>query len=165
MIEGRQSAQDYFQTLLQTVVGQAFSAAGYQLQEAPLQRAGGKYRFVKALPDGFFGLIDFQVLVYSDTAWSAGSPSRFKAQLTRAGDRHGLASGAPGFVTRGLSQLVVEDFAVAILPAADHWWSFHDTESLGKALAEAGHLIVGYGMPWLAGELLPPADEPGRDSA
>ena len=24
------------------------------------------------------------------------------------------------------------------------------------ALAEAGHLIIGYGMPWLSGDLLPP---------
>lgn len=156
MMEERQSAQAYFLTLLQTVVGQAFNAAGYQLQAQPLQSAGGKFRFVKALPDGDFALIDFQVLVYSDTMWSAGAPSRFKAQLTRSRDRHAGAAEAPGFVTRGLSQLVVEDFGVAILPAADHWWSFHDTESLGKALAEAGHLIVAYGMPWLARELLPP---------
>ena len=156
-MEERQSAQAYFQTLLRTVLGQAFSAAGYQLQGTPWQAAGGKFRFVKALPDGFFAFIDFQVLAYSDTMWSAGAPSRFKAQLTRARDRHGLASDAPGFVTRGLSQLVVEDFGVAILPAADYWWAFHDTDSLGKGLAEAGHLIVGYGMPWLARELVPPA--------
>ena len=129
--------------------------AGYRLQENPYQRAGGKYRFLKGFDEGDFGLIDFQALVYSDTMWSAGAPSRFKVQLTRSPDRHGLASGG---VTRGLSQLVVEDFAVAILPAADHWWAFQDTDSLGAALAEAGHLIVGYGMPWLAGDLLPPGD-------
>ena len=159
MVPERQAGQDYFRTLLRTVVGQAFSAAGYHLQETPLQWAGGKYRFVKAFQDGFFGLIDFQVLVYSDTMWSAGAPSRFRVQLTRSCDRHGLASDKTGYATRGLSQLVVEDFAVAILPAADHWWPFQDTDSLGAALAEAGHLIVGYGMPWLAGELVPPADE------
>ena len=158
MVQGRQSGQDYFRTLLQTVVGQAFSAAGYQLQDAPMQWAGGKYRFARALPDGFFGLIDFQVLVYSDTMWSAGALSRFNVQLTRARHRHGQAGNGAACATRGLSQLVVEDFGVAILPAADHWWTFHDTESLGAALAEAGHLVVGYGMPWLARELIPPAD-------
>ena len=147
MIDERQTAQEYFLTLLRTVVGQAFSAAGYELQAAPLQSAGGKFRFVKTLPDGVFALIDFQVLVYSDTVWSAGAPSRFKAQLTRSRNRQGIASDAPGEVTRGLSQLVVGDFGVAILPAADHWWSFHDTDSLGKALAEAGHLIVAYACP------------------
>ncbi len=157
-MQERQAGQDYFRTLLRTVAGQAFSAAGYQLQDAPLQWAGGLYRFVKIFPAGFAALIDFQVLVYSDTAWAAGAPSRFKVQLTRSPDRRASGSGATGYVTRGLSQLVVEDFGVAILPAADHWWRFHDTESLGAALAEAGHLIVGYGMPWLAGDLLPPAD-------
>ncbi len=158
MVQERQAGQEYFRTLLQTVVGQAFSAAGYQLQDAPMQWAGGKYRYSKALSDGYFGLIDFQILVYSDTMWSAGAPSRFKVQLTRARDRHGRADSSAGQVTRGLSQLVVEDFGVAILPAADHWWTFHDTETLGAALAEAGHLVVGYGIPWLARDLTPPVD-------
>ena len=54
---------------------------------------------------------------------------------------------------------MVEDFGVKILPAADHWWSYSDTDSLGKALAEAGHLVVGYGLPWLAGELIPRGDK------
>lgn len=165
MVQERQAGQDYFRALLQTVLGQALSAAGYQLQEAPLQWAGGKYRFAKAFPDGFTGLIDFQVLVYSDTMWSAGAPSRFHVQLTRARDTHGLASDSSAHVTRGLSQLVVEDFRVAILPTADHWWRFHDTATLGAALAEAGHLLVGYGIPWLAGELIPPADENAGDPA
>lgn len=165
MMRERTTGQEYFGTLLRTVAGQAFSAAGYQLRDAPLQWAGGKYRFVKALPAGFFGLIDFQVLVYSDTSWSAGAPSRFKAQLTRSPDSHGLARGCSGYVSRSLSQLVVVDFGVAILPSADHWWRFHDTESLGAALAEAGHLVVGYGMPWLEGELIPPAHEDSGDLA
>jgi hypothetical protein len=30
-------------------------------------------------------------------------------------------------------------------------------DELGKALAEAGHLVIGYGIPWLAGDLVPPA--------
>ncbi len=155
MMQERQAAQDYFRTLLRTVMGQAFTAAGYQFHEAPLQWAGGKYRFVKAFDDGSFGLIDFQVLVYNDTMWSSGAPSRFRVQLTRSPD---LSERAAGNRTRGLSQLVVEDFGVKILPEADHWWVYRDTDSLGKALAEAGHLIVGYGIPWLAGSLSPPRD-------
>lgn len=165
MVQERQAGQDYFRTLLRTVMGQAFSAAGYEIEEAPLQWAGGRYRFVKAFPAGFFGVIDFQVLVYSDTMWSAGAPSRFTVQLTRSRDRRGLARDEAVYCTRGLSQLVVQDFSVAILPSADHWWTFEDTDSLGKALAEAGHLIVGYGMPWLARELLPPALENSGDFA
>ncbi len=146
----RQSGQAYFGALLQTVAGQAFAAAGYQLERAPLQTAGGRFRFVKDFADGARGIIDFQVLVSSDTMWSSGAPSRFRVQLTRSSNAQG------GAVARSLSQLVVDDFGVNILPAADHWWTYRDTDSLGKALAEAGHLVVGYGMPWLAGELNPP---------
>lgn len=165
MVQERQAGQDYFKTLLQTVAGQAFCAAGYQLRDAPMQWAGGKYRYSRALPDGYFGLIDFQVLVYSDTMWSDRAQSRFKVQLTRARNLHGLVDNSAGQATRGLSQLVVEDFGVAILPTADHWWTFHDTESLGAALAEAGHLVVGYGIPWLARDLIPPAEKKAGDLA
>ncbi len=149
-MEARQSGQAYFGALLQTVVGQAFAAAGYQLERAPLQTAGGRFRYVKDFADGARGIIDFQVLVSSDTMWSSGAPARFRVQLTRSSNAQG------GAVARSLSQLVVDDFGVNILPAADHWWSYRDTDSLGKALAEAGHLVVGFGMPWLAGELNPP---------
>ena len=70
--------------------------------------------------------------------------------------------GAPTLVRRRiwqrtLSALVVDDFHVDILPSADHWWTFSNTDDLGRALAEAGHLVIGYGMPWLAGELEPPS--------
>ena len=151
MVQARQKGQAYFGALLGTVVGQAFAAAGYQRERAPLQAAGGRFRYVKDFPDGARGIIDFQVLVYSDSLWSSGAPSRFRVGLTRE-------SAQEVAVARSLSRLVVEDFGVKILPAADHWWSYRDTDSLGKALAEAGHLIVGYGMPWLAGELAPPTD-------
>ncbi len=158
MFEERQAGQEQFRSLLRTVVGQAFSAAGYDLDERPLQWAGGKYRFVKSFSSCRFGLIDFQVLVYSDTMWSAGAPSRFTAQLTRSPDRAGKACKAAGYATRSLSRLVVADFGVGILPSADHWWSYRDAGTLGRALAEAGRLTVGYGMPWLAGELEPRSD-------
>ena len=151
MLPERQAAQDYFRTLLRTVLGQAFAAAGYRLEKAPLQWAGGKFRFVKTFANGSLGTIDFQALVYGDSAWSAGAPSRFRVHLTRSHAEKIIAS-------RSLSQLVVADFGVMILPSADHWWTYTDTDSLGKALAEAGHLVIGYGLPWLAGELLPPAD-------
>ena len=152
MQQTRQTGQEYFSALLHTVVGQAFAAAGYQREQSPLQSAGGRFRYAKDFDDGARGIIDFQVLVYSDTMWSSGSASRFRVQLTRAQKARG------GAEIRNLSRLVVEDFGVNILPTADHWWSYRDTDSLGKALAEAGHLIVGYGLPWLAGELKPPGD-------
>ena len=158
MLEERQAGQEEFRSLLQTVVGQAFSAAGYEMEERPLQWAGGKYRFIKSFSSRGFGLIDFQALVYSDTMWSAGAPSRFTVHLTRSPDRAGRASKAAGYISRSLSRLVVADFGVGILPAADHWWTYRDAGTLGQALAEAGRLTIGYGMPWLAGELEPPSD-------
>lgn len=158
MGEARQPQQAYFLTMLRTVAGQAFDAAGYVLQRAPLQWAGGKYRFLKDFDDGWYGLIDFQVLIYSDTMWATGGASRFQVRLTRTGNRFGLASGDDSIVTRNLGELVVADFGVNILPSADHWWSYTNTDSLAHGLAEAGHLIVGYGIPWLAGDLMPPPD-------
>lgn len=159
MVQERQSQQDYFRTILMTVVGQAFDAAGYHLKQVPLQWAGGKYRFTKKFDNGLYGLIDFQVLIYTNSEWSSGMPSRFQVRLTRSDDHNGKPTAHEKYAMRSLSQLVVEDFGVNILPSADHWWTYHDTDSLGKGLAEAGHLIVGYGMPWLSEALLPPSDE------
>jgi hypothetical protein len=144
----RQDPQEFFRTLLITVVGQAYSAAGYQLQETPIQWTGGLYRFEKTFDsgsaDGLTAVIEYQHLAYHDTEWSSGMPSRFRVNLSRS---DGLR--------RDLSALVVEDFGVAILPSASHWWNYRDTQSLGNALAEAGHLVIGYGMPWLSGDLTP----------
>jgi hypothetical protein len=159
MVQERQSQQDYFRTLLLTVVGQAFDAAGYHLKRAPLQWAGGKYRFTKSFEGGLYGLIDFQVLVYTENMWSSGMASRFRVQLTRSDDHNGKPTHHNQYATRTLSQLVVQDFGVNILPSADHWWTYRDTDSLGKGLAEAGHLIIGYGLPWLSGDLMPPPKE------
>lgn len=153
MNEARQSGHEFFRTLLVTVVGQAYQAAGYGLENAPLKWLNGHYRWIKALPSGLYGLIDYQVLIYSETPHAARTPSRFRVTLTRADNAQGRASAHPGYATRTLSALVVQDFGVAILPSTDHWWTFHDTHSLGQALAEAGHLVVGYGLGWLDGSL------------
>lgn len=144
----RQDPQEFFRTLLTTVVGQAYTAAGYTLMENPIQWAGGLFRFEKTFDSGSSaGLtagIEYQNLAYRDTEWSSGMPSRFRVNLSRS---DGLR--------RDLSALVVEDFGVAILASASHWWNYRDTQSLGSALAEAGHLVIGYGIPWLSGDLTP----------
>lgn len=136
-MSAQQSPQEYFRLILLTVVGQAFDAAGYRLEERPTQWVGGMFRFVKPLGDDRRAIIEFQLLAYAENA-----PSRFRVSLAREDGTR-----------RTLSALVVEDFGVAILPSADHWWQFRDVTELGRALAEAGHLIVGYGMPWLSGDL------------
>lgn len=151
--DARQPLAAYFHALLVTVVGQAFAAAGYRLEERPAQWAGGLFRFTADLGSGVSASIAFQLLAYTETEWSAGGLSRFTVTLSRRAPPGAALPSAE----RALSRLVVEDFGVAILPSADHWWSFSGTEQLGRALAEAGHLIVGYGMPWLAGNLAPPS--------
>jgi hypothetical protein len=155
-----QSPQEYFRLLLLTVVGQAYTAAGFTLQERPVEWAGGLFRFVKSLPDGLNAFIEYQLLAYTDTMWSSRQPSRFRVTLTRTDQPTPTTpSDHPQYVQRDLSALVVKDFGVAILPSADHWWTFADTTELGNALAEAGHLVIGYGMPLLSGDLVPPSGE------
>ena len=154
IVPDQSSPQEYFRVLLLTVVGQAYTAAGYMLEDKPMQWAGGLFRFVKPLPDGDYAFIEYQLLVYADTLWASGNPSRFRVNLIRAGQPNPAAASA---VRRTLGALVVEDFGVGILPSAKHWWEFRNTDQLGKALAEAGHLAIGYGIPWLAGDLQIPS--------
>jgi hypothetical protein len=152
------SAQDFFRMLLLTVVGQAFTSADYALEENPVQQAGGRFRFVKAFENGLYGFIEFQLLAYVENEWVSRMPSRFRVMLIRSDQAAPYAvSDHPQYAQRSLSALVVEDFGVSILPSADHWWTFSNTDELGKALAEAGYLAVGYGMGWLSGELVPPS--------
>lgn len=154
-----QSPQEYFRTILLTVVGQAYSAAGYTLDEQPLKWASGRFRFTRTFDDGLYGFIIYQLLSYTDSEWASGMPSRFQVILVRTDQPNPAAeSRHPRFARRGLSELVVEDFGVPILPSSDHWWTFRNVDQLGDALAEAGHLVVGYGIPWLSGELSPPEE-------
>jgi hypothetical protein len=153
-----QSPQEYFRLILLTVVGQAFGAAGYSLEDSFVQQSGGLFRFTKALDGGLYGFIEFQLLNYTDSQWSSGAPSRFRVILIRSDQPSAVTpSRHPRYARRTLSALVVNDFGVGILPSGDHWWTFTSTEQMGNALVEAGHLVVGYGMPWLCGDLIPPS--------
>ncbi|MCC6615453.1 MAG: hypothetical protein IT320_18415 [Anaerolineae bacterium] len=138
--------------ILLTVVGQAYAAAGFRLEDKPTQWAGGQFRFRKSLGDELFAFIAYQHLPYPDP-----QPSRFRVTLARTDKSNpALTSHHPQFDRRTLSILVVQDFGVDILPAADYWWPYKNTDELGRALAETGHLVAGYGIPWLKGELTPP---------
>jgi len=153
MLGHGQSPQENFRLILITVVGGAFGAAGYLLEERPPQWAGGQYRFYKDMGNGLNGFIEFMHLYYAE-----GKPSHFRVTLTRTDQTvPNLPSVHPQFLQRPLAALVVDDFGVAILPAADHWWTYTngDTRELGRALGEAGSLAIGYGIPWLAGDLTP----------
>lgn len=155
MTNDRREGIELFRSLMTMVVGQAFSAAGYTFDHTPLQWIGGKFRFVKLLNADLAAAIEYQVLIYTETGYAARMPSRFRVTLAR-GAAQGAFNAHPQHISRPLAALVVEDFGVPILPSADHWWTYRDAHTLGRALAEAGHLVVGYGMPWLDGTLAPP---------
>ena len=158
MTSAKREATDHFRMVLITVVGQAFEAAGYHLEDSPVKQAGGLFRFRKTLGNGLFGFIEFQLLYLPSTEWSGNVQSRFRVTLIRT-DKDNVQERTTHelFVRKDLSQLVVGDFGVAILPSVNYWWQFGNTDELGKALAEAGHLVIGYGMPYLSGELEPPS--------
>jgi hypothetical protein len=141
LLPERQSQHDYFRTIMTTVLGQAMHAAGYTLADQPYKWIAGHYQWRKTLEAGT-AIIAFQLLAYTETTHAPSMPSRFRITLTRP---------MPA-ATRTLSALVVEDFGVAILPSADHWWTFRSTTELGQTLQEAGYLLIGYGLSWLAGE-------------
>ena len=133
-----------FRMLLLTVLGQALTAAGYALEEDEVSQANGRFRLHHRNFAADGRAIEFQLLAGVANEWAPQMPSRFRVTLIRANRR------------RTLGALVVTDFDVPILPSAEHWWDWRDSVGLGAALAEAGHLLVGYGIPWLAGELEPP---------
>ncbi len=140
-MDAAEEAVANFRLLLLTVLGQALAAAGYALEEDLVSQASGRFRFRQPGER----LIEFQLLAGVANEWAPEMASRFRITLSRQGRR------------RTLGALVVTDFRVPILPAAEHWWVWRDSAGLGTALAEAGHLLVGYGIPWLAGELEPPS--------
>ena len=85
-----QSPQQYFKLMLLTVVEQAFAAAGYQLEERPVQWAGGQFRFSQPFADGLYGFIEYQVLAYAE-----GAPSRFRVSLVRSDQPNAGGSRSP----------------------------------------------------------------------
>jgi hypothetical protein len=153
-------AHDHFRMLLVTVVGGAFSAAGYALEESPTAWSGGLFRFGTQFTDGphtgLYGFIEFMYLYYSE-----GRPARFNCTLIRTDHEvPTVPTRHPAAARRDLSALVVLDFGVAILPNPAYWWHVTGTEATGRALGEAGSLAIGYGMPWLNGSLLVPGHDP-----
>jgi len=153
MIPNSDSPQDYFRLILTTVVSGAYTAAGYLLDENPTQWAGGMFRYGKQLDSGdyagMYTAIDYQHLHYSE-----GDFGRFRVTLARSDQASGKLSRHPHSVRRLLSALVVEDFGVQVLRSPDHWWEYRNVTEMGDALGEAGHLVIGFGLPWLSGDLM-----------
>jgi hypothetical protein len=137
---------DDFRRMLKTVLGQALEAAGFRLDMTPIQWNAGLFRYRNDAEAAML-LVDFQLLVHPE------HPSRFQVILQRV-PHEGTASGLqPAKVT--LPLLLWREFGVRVLPSPDHWWRFYLQSELVNALMESGKLLVGYGLPWLDGSLVP----------
>ncbi len=143
--------QAAFGQVLQTVAGQALTAAGYQLQDNPTHQSRGLFRYRKTREDGVSLYVEFQMLHYQ-----GGGPSRFRVNLLR---NTGADARSPSQyaekVDTTLSKLLWDDFGVRQFGGPDHWWQFNSPRELGYAIAEAGKLLFGFGIPWLEGTLQP----------
>jgi len=88
--------------------------------------------------------------------YTVGGPSRFRVNLLR---NMGADARSPSQyaekVDTTLGKLLWEDFGVRQLSGPDHWWLFNNPTELGYAVAEAGKLLFGFGLPWLEGMLRP----------
>ncbi|HRE47009.1 MAG TPA: hypothetical protein PLD47_04730 [Aggregatilineales bacterium] len=145
-----ESLESSFGAILEQVGGEAFKAAGYTLDANSLQQGRGLYRYQKALPDGATAYLEFQVLNYGGQA-----PSRFRLSLLRNRGVEARDNSDPARVEITLSRLLWDQFTVRVLDGADHWWLFRTSHELGMAIAAAGKLLFGFGIPWLEGTLMP----------
>ena len=144
------SPQAFFGQVLQTVAGQAFEAARFQLEETTMHQARGLFRYRKALESGVTVYVEYQLLHYQ------GGTSRFRVNLLRnVGVDARSDTGYLERVDTTLSKLIWEDFGVRQLSGPDHWWGFNNSQELGQGLAEATRLAFGFGIPWLEGQLKP----------
>jgi hypothetical protein len=127
------------------------AAAGYVLQDNPTHQSRGLFRYRKALADGVYAYVEFQLLYYP-----IGGPSRFRVNLLRSTGADARSPGdCAGKVDTTLGRLLWEDFGVRQLSGPEHWWLFNNPTELGYAIAEAGTLLFGFGIPWLEGNLEP----------
>jgi len=130
------------------VVGQALTALGYTLQSNPTHQARGLFRYSKTFEDGHSTYVEFQALYYQ------GGPSRFRVNLLRnIGPDARSPSDYAEKVDTTLGKLLWNEFGVRQLSSPDHWWTFRAPNELAYAIAEAGKLLIGFGIPWLEGEL------------
>lgn len=124
--------QQTFLNVLLHVVGAPLEAAGYRLEDSPMQQARGLFRFQKSLSHSRV-FIEFQMLYHSEF-------SRFRLNLIRS------AEAREEYTLAGLLWNV---YHVQVLPSEDHWWQYKQPQDLAQGLYEAGRLLFGYGVPWL----------------
>lgn len=134
-----------FQTMLEQVVGQALAAAGYVLEDQPLQQTRGLIRYRKALGDDIYAFIEWQLLAFEQSR-----VAQFQVNLLRnRGTEARAQTDAEERVEHTLPWLIWHVFETRVVPSDSVWWEFRDEIELGQALASAGRLLFGYGVPWL----------------
>lgn len=129
-----------FKTTLLEVVGPALEAAHYQLATDPMFEARGLFRFQKSLPqlgENAQGRIDWQLLAFQQDPFA-----RFRINLARLDAGQHTADYT-------LSGVIWHVFEARVLPSDDYWWPFRTGDELPHAIAHAGKLLFGYGVPWL----------------
>jgi hypothetical protein len=141
--------QEIFLSVLRHILGGALDAAGYTLQDDPLQQGRGLFRFRKGLAENSYAFIDFQTLYHPQS-----DLSRFRISLIRSSQPHARAESSQ-HEERPLAHIMWHEYNARVLPAAEHWWLYKHPADLGQALYEAGKLLFGYGVPWVEGH-----DEP-----
>ena len=146
--------QALFGQILETVAGQAFAAAGYELQTNAMHQSRGLYRYRKMLPgtENISVYIEWQLLYYQ------GGPSRFRVNLLRSNGPDARSGDADVMGETTLAKLIWEGFGVRQLTGPEHWWSFDGPQRLGLGVAHAGKLVFGFGIPWLEGTLSTQSD-------
>ena len=121
------------------------------MQDNPTHQSRGLFRYRKSLADGVSAYVEFQLLYYP-----IGGPSRFRVNLLRnTGPDARSPSDYADKVDTTLGRLLWEDFGVRQLSGPEHWWLFNNPTELGYAVADAGKLLFGFGIPWLEGTLQP----------
>jgi hypothetical protein len=138
----------FFKDTLLKVAGQALQAAGFELEDNDMQQARGLIRFRKPLPElgeDIYGFVEWQLLAFEQSPLA-----RFQIILIRnRGIDARTIAGYEHQEEHSLAWIIRHAYQSQVVPTDDHWWAFRDSNELAYAIAEAGRLLFGYGMPYL----------------
>ncbi len=133
-----------FRKTLQHVIGEAFDAAGYALEDNPMAQKRGLFRYHKALAEDQHAFIEFQTLYHPQSDLSRFRVSLLKNSVPQA------RQATPQTEAHDLAYVIWHIWEVpGVLPADSHWWMYKHATDLAPQLYEAGKLLFGYGVPWL----------------
>lgn len=138
----------FFKDTLLKVAGQALEAAGLELEDNNIQQARGLIRFRKSLlelGEDIYGFVEWQLLAFEQSPLA-----RFQIILIRnRGIDARTITEYEHQEEHSLAWIICHAYQSQVVPSDDHWWTFRDSNELAYAIAEAGRLLFGYGMPYL----------------